>query len=219
MKARAKLNRYLKSMGFGYFAPTYVRLHREGQHGESIQIDRQRPGLTIELGTFYICYRDVFPTIEPGELSGLWVDGRLSGISSTHQTAAFWDEKDVDSMIDAINSVGIDTLEYFSDPEFMIEVYDYLMSDPGGYDNCIQVFPTLGEKRINKGETPVRLLRRAAYLNLAGRFLEAIEAVQRYTLSTADFFYRKLLGDAEQQRIELPEESLDFLRSIDAAPR
>jgi hypothetical protein len=214
MKAPRRVDSYLKTQRFGYSQSYYQRQHCYLPLVECIHFGRHEPGILIHLTAGYID-RGGGPQISPLEISVLYSDGRFSGVPSSLEQEGFWNVTDDDKIIDALSTSGVQQFMHISDPAFMIGTFDYLMGDDAA-SSCLSAFPELAKPWVSRGSTPLRLMSKAAYLNVEGRFGEAQQTISTICEKQRSPFDEKILADAELCQIQYQKDNEDYLSSIGA---
>lgn len=209
MKAPKKVDTYLRDEGFGYAKPYYLRHNLNRKLDESWLFSKGPEGLSLQAMMFYP-EGEGGMGVSPTEIGFFYADGRISGTPSRDWQEAFWDPKAVDVLIAALAGHGAAYLAQLGDPELMIRVYDFLMSDPSSGALCPPEFPELARPWILRKSTPNRLTGKAAYLALLGRFAEATSLIAQIPpklLTPGDL---KILADAEAGEVCVPQEAIAF---------
>jgi len=215
MKAPNKIDKYLRGEGFGYAKPYYLRHNSRGKLDESWLFSRDPEGLSLQAMVFYP-EGEGGMGVSPTEIGFLYADGRVSGTPSRDWREAFWDPKAVDVLIAALAGHGAHYLAQLSDPELMIRVYEFLMSDAASGSVCPPEFPELARPWVLRKVTPNRLTGKAAYLALLSRFAEAQHLIAQISPKMLTPGDRKILADAEAGEVRVPPEAVAFMRGIGA---
>jgi hypothetical protein len=214
MKAPRRIDSYLKEQRFGYSQSYYQRLHRYLPLVECVHFGRHEPGILIHLTTGYVD-QGGGPQISPLEISVLYSDGRFSGVPSSFEKEGFWNVQENDKIIDALSNSGVQQFMRISDAALMIGTFDYLMGDDAA-SSCLSAFPELSQPWVARGATPLRLMSKAAYLNVEGRFGEAQQVISAICEKQRSPFDEKILTDSELCRIQYQNDNEDYLSSIGA---
>lgn len=176
---------------------------------EIVYFSKEPEGLEVHVGVGY--FSDEIDgggtVISPPEYGALYAEGTLG--SSFKACGVPGRPRDIAQFLSRELDPAFATL---SAPSLMLEVYSYLM---GEVEAPPEPFLTL-QYYLERKITPNRLLCAAAYNNIASRFDHAVECLKQIPerLFTADD--GKIMRDAEQGRITVPEVALRYLESIGA---
>jgi len=198
MKAPTKVDKFLIANGFTYRRPYYQRLSRRVPLMECLNFSKHKPGLMIHVVTAYVDPNGG-PQISPMELSVMYVDGRFSGAPGALEIKGFWNASATDQLIEGLDSFGFRQLDRLATPELMLRTVDFLLGSKES--DCLVEFPELAQPWVERKVTPVRLMCKAAYLNLLDRFEEAKVVIAQVSGKSKNPFDDKIEGDADIGRI------------------
>lgn len=208
MKAPAAIDRWLRTAGFGYSQGYYLGLAQDRLLVNSAVFSRTGAKFTLQIAVHYP-ERDGGLWMSPPELSAFSPATALSIVSSSSSWGS------ASELGDAIPKHLSSLYVRLGDANAMLGVCDFML---GFSQTCSALSPIFDVSGLVDGArhpSPARFLRKAAYLNLAGRFDESLECVRALGRSgTLDTTEAKLSRDAVERRVAVPDEMIRYLEKI-----
>lgn len=204
MKAPSALSRVFEENGFVYDSlykkpvpnlPVFLGAYYEKVPGEG--------KVMMRLHLFYPLSdkEDFYFSISPGYLCYLGRDGFLRNNGDSDWDIILFD--DHKSMLEVVKNALPKRCEEFLDPDLMIPVLDYFMGGP----DVPPGFEYLKGCELTRGKGKGFAKEKVAYLNMAGRFDEAISILENDPIffhpNAKGDYYQKLLSDAKNREIAL----------------
>lgn len=208
MKAPAAIDRWLKTSGFGYSRGYYLGLAQDRLLVNSAVFSKTEGMITLQIAVHYP-EKDGGLWMSPPELSAVSPAMALSSVSSSSS----WDN--ASELGDAIAEQLSGLYMRLGDARAMLGVCDYMLGVSQMHDELSPLFDVSGLVDGTRHPSPARFLRKAAYLNVAGKFDESMECIRAIGRSgTLDSTEAKLLNDASSRSVDVPDEMIRYLEKI-----
>lgn len=203
---------WLAEAGFGRDDYNYYqRGSALGPLVEIIYFAKEQDGLEVHIGVAY--FSDEVDgggaVVSPPEYGALHADGTLG--LQVGRCAIPGRPREIVSLLASELDSAFATL---SEPGIMLELYRYLMGEVEAPPEPFATLPDYLERKVTRN----RLLCAAAYNNLAARFDRAVECLKKIPDRLFGEDDGKILRDAEQGRITIPDVALGYLDEIGARP-
>lgn len=217
MKAPTRLHRALVSKGFGYLGGDYVgragavpltkRLRIDHRVHKNDEID----AYSIDVTVAYPFY-EIDAGIVPYEVGCIRSDGKAWYVPSRDERDLYIAASELESLVLSEDSGAMGWLRRFCDAEIMLQLIEYLS---GESEESAPFTYLATDPYIKRRPTASLVSSKVAYLNVAGRYDEAIEALKSPILERwcDGEFQRKLRNDAMVRSVDISEVYLEKLRS------
>lgn len=213
VKAPRAVDRFLRSQfGLGFSEGYYQGSLAERPLSMTVHFGKHPSGHLVHLGVHYPVGEGGVQ-MNPLEANVLTPNGLLGPIPAPDKLDSFWDIKNQESVIGGLDFAIPKWTDVLSDAPKMIELFDYLLGLSG---DIPFEFDQVQSLYLKRKETPNRLRCKACYLCLAGQYEDAKVVLGKIKPSMTGEAEMKMLSDIKEGRIQVPEESLAYLRSIGA---